>query len=132
MYPGPSGAPENHKRSYCADGVRQKPKPESADISLPDWPQPHGIFVNGTEFHALTFLSKVRELYDKVVDCAAGDSDYSMEDEAFSRMLSSRTIFSDNHVLFRLFDLDTIGSSASLIEELEGLCYLRMDCLSPA
>jgi hypothetical protein len=84
MYPGRSGASGNHKKGYCADGVRQKPKLESTDPTLPEWPQPPGIFTNGLIFHPLVFLATVRELYDKVIDRAIGDQDYSMEDEAFS------------------------------------------------
>jgi hypothetical protein len=84
MYPGRSGALENHKKGYCADGVRQKPKVESTDSAI------------------------VRELYDKVIDRAISDfdQDYSMEDdsEAFSRMLSSRVKIEKGQALFLLFD----------------------------
>jgi len=130
MYPGRSGAPENHKKGYCADGVRQKPKAESTDPTLPEWPQPYGIFTNGSHFHPLIFLATVRELYDKVIDCAISDQDYSMEDEAFSRMLSSRVRIENGQALFLLFDLENgVGTPPSLFVDVEGHRYLRVDCL---
>jgi hypothetical protein len=129
MYPGRSGAPENHKKGYCVDGVRQKPKTGSTD-SLPEWPQPHGVFTNGTHFHPLVFLATVRELYDKVIDCAISDQDYSMEDEAFSRMLSLRVKIENGQALFLLFDLENaVGTPPSLFVDIEDRKYLRVDCL---
>ena len=117
--------------SVCADGVRQKPKPESADVSLPAWPQPHGIFTNGSHFDPLRFLSTVRELYDKVVAGSVSDPDYSMEDEAFSQMLSSRIAMHNGCALFRLFDLENaLETPAQLFVEVEGVKYLRVDCLA--
>ena len=131
MYPGRPGAPENHKKGVCADGVRQKPKPESTDVSLPEWPQPHGIFTNGSHFDPLRFLLMVRELYDKVVAGSVSDLDYSMEDEAFSQMLSSRIVMRNSCVLFRLFDLENAPETPALLfVEVEGVKYLRVDCLA--
>ena len=130
MYPGRGGAPENHKKGYCADGVRQKPKAGSTDPALPEWPQPHGIFTNGSHFHPLIFLATVRELYDKVIDRAISDQDYSMEDEAFSRMLSSRVRIENGQALFLLFDLENaVGTPPSLFVNVEDRQYLRVDCL---
>jgi hypothetical protein len=130
MYPGRSGALENHKKGYCADGVRQKPKAEPTDLTLPEWPQPHGIFTNGSHFHPLIFLATVRELYDKVIDRAISVQDYSMEDEAFSRMLSSRVKIENGQALFLLFDLENaVGTPPSLFVEIEDRKYLRVDCL---
>ena len=90
MYLGPTGSLDNHKKGYCSDGVRQKAKAESNDGALPEWPQPSGIFMNGTHFHPITFLSKTHQLYDKVVEGTISEIEYSMEDEAFSCLLSSR------------------------------------------
>lgn len=125
-----SRALENHKKGYCVDGVRQKPKTESTDSTLPEWPQPHGIFTNGSHFHPLVFLATVRELYDKVIDRAISDQDYSMEDEAFSRMLSARVKIENGQALFLLFDLENaVGTPPSLFVEIENRQYLRIDCL---
>ncbi|KAJ7692883.1 hypothetical protein B0H17DRAFT_878445, partial [Mycena rosella] len=46
-YPGPSGAPENHKLKYCSDGF----KPTLDDDIPAVWPLPLGIFTTGTDFH---------------------------------------------------------------------------------
>jgi hypothetical protein len=59
MYPG--GA-DDHKRGYCADGARQIVKKGDHD-TLPDWPQPQGIFEKGTHFHPIEFLKTLREVY---------------------------------------------------------------------
>src|SRR6266699_7254783 len=63
MYPG--GA-DNHKRGYCADGAHQIVKKCDHD-TLPDWPQPQGIFEKGTHFHPIEFLTTLQEVYEKVV-----------------------------------------------------------------
>ncbi|KAF9523224.1 hypothetical protein CPB83DRAFT_871718 [Crepidotus variabilis] len=65
MYPGPTGSLENHKKGYCADGVRQIQKDTEP---LPPWPQPQGIFKVGREFHVLAFLTEVRSLYEKLTN----------------------------------------------------------------
>ncbi|KAF9061644.1 hypothetical protein BDP27DRAFT_1234910, partial [Rhodocollybia butyracea] len=57
LYPGPTNSSKNHKRSICSDCAPQKSKVPIL------YPQPDGIFTKGKEFHALTFLSKVCELY---------------------------------------------------------------------
>ena len=69
MYPGGT---DNHKKGYCADGARQIVKKGDND-SLPDWPQPQGIFEKGTHFHPIEFLKTLREVYEKlVVDRTSG------------------------------------------------------------
>ena len=77
------------------------------------------------------FLATVWELYDKVIDRAISDQDYSMEDEAFSRMLSSRVKIENGQALFLLFDLENavVGTPPSLFVEIEDRQYLRVDCL---
>jgi len=132
MYPGPTGSSENHKKGYCSDGVCQKSKPDSTDGPLPDWPQPLGVFTKGTNFHPLTFLSMIRELYDKVVEGALTEVEYSMEDEAFSRLLASRIRVQDGQSLFRMFNLEISAEQAispSLLVEHDGATYLRVACL---
>jgi hypothetical protein len=132
MYPGPTGSSENHKRGYCSDGVRQREKPGSNDGPLPEWPQPLGIFTNGTHFHPLTFLSMIRQLYDKIVEGALSEIEYSMEDEAFSRLLASRIHVKCAQSLFRLYDLEIPSNqfnSSSLLVEIDDIKYLRVGCL---
>jgi len=132
MYPGPTGSSKNHKKGYCSDGVRQKAKADSKDGPLPDWPQPLGIFTNGTHFHPLTFLSMIRQLYDKIVNGDISEVEYSMEDEAVSRLLALRICFEGTRPLFRLYDLEIHAedfNSASLLIEIDGTKYLQVSCL---
>ncbi|KAF8969037.1 hypothetical protein BDZ97DRAFT_1654345, partial [Flammula alnicola] len=130
MYTGDKNL--NHKKNVCADGVAQKPKPRSSD-SLPEWPQPQGIFSAGRFFDPSKFLFTVRDLYEKVMDhtqSPGATADYMLQDEAFSCMLQSRTTFVDGHAFFLLYDLESVRSSCeSLISELDGRRYIRIDCL---
>ncbi|KAF9526709.1 hypothetical protein CPB83DRAFT_736118, partial [Crepidotus variabilis] len=87
MYPGPMRSPENHKRIYCSDGVHARPKPESIDLALPKYPQPFSIFTNGLEFHRLTFLAAVRNIYEKIVAGPLEECDYTLEELAFCQMI---------------------------------------------
>ncbi|KAF8186240.1 hypothetical protein BJ912DRAFT_927161 [Pholiota molesta] len=137
MYPGSRTLTHlNHKKGVCSDGVASKLKPGSSD-PLPDWPQPEGIFTEGQYFNPSTFLFTVRNLYERVVERTVHGTipdavDYSLEDEAFSRMLESRTKVIDDHSFFLLFaNLKFKGtpSCESLISEIDGRRYLRMDCL---
>jgi hypothetical protein len=128
MYPGGT---DNHKKGYCADGARQIVKKGDND-SLPDWPQPQGIFEKGTHFHPIEFLKTLREVYEKLVVDRTSGVDVPIEYEAFMKMLSNRTtIDQDGTVLFRLFDL-TISPSTpdKLIVLHDGCKHLRLDCLS--
>ncbi|KAG1825378.1 hypothetical protein EV424DRAFT_1320115, partial [Suillus variegatus] len=95
MYPGPENSPLNHKKGYCADGVKQSSK--AASEELPPWPQPRGIFSEGRMFHPHMFLSTVQHVFMQ----GPGETDL-LETEAFSKLLISRTEVheSDNMVLF--------------------------------
>jgi hypothetical protein len=131
MYPGGAAGTENHKKGYCADGARQIVKKGDND-TLPDWPQPQGIFEKGTHFYPIEFLKTLREVYEKLIVEHASGVDVPIEYEAFMRMLSKRaTTDQDGTVLFRLFDL-TIPSSTpdKLIVLCDGCKHLRLDCLS--
>ncbi|KAI0365885.1 hypothetical protein BV20DRAFT_953368, partial [Pilatotrama ljubarskyi] len=101
MWPGPKGSPENHKRSYCSDGVRMNPQatqktPDGKTVTitedLPPWPQPSGIFENGTKFHPTSFLRTVAQLYSQMVMHLSTGGEYAMEYLAFAQMLHKRTI----------------------------------------
>jgi hypothetical protein len=126
MYPGPTGYHQNHRRSYCSDGVQSK----STTEQLPDWPQPPGIFVNGTHFDPVAFLSTLRAVYEKVAMEGVG-MDSLIEYSAFIKLLIARTVtFDDGAIAFRLFDLQMLRSTPSswLIEH-DGVRCLRLDCL---
>lgn len=101
MYPGPENSPLNHKRGYCADGVKQVSK--NSGEELPPWPQPQGVFSEGRTFHPHTFLLAVQRVYEYVFLQGPGEIDL-LETEAFAKLLVSRTeVHDDGAVLFRLF-----------------------------
>jgi len=76
---------------------------DNAD-SLPDWPQPTGIFKDGKYFNALVFLQTVHDIYDTVTLSGHGPDELrAMEQAAFARMLEERLVVIPNSVLFRLF-----------------------------
>jgi hypothetical protein len=140
MYPGPSGSAENHKKGYCSDGVKQgmeqssqnedPPKDNQPTLcTSPQWPQPQGIFTHGTHFNVFAFLTKIREMYEKVV--IEGDSgELLMEHEAFAKLLLHRTVVHEGAFLFKLFSLeDTDPISDGLVVAREDGRYLRVDCL---
>ena len=122
-------------RHQTSDGaVKAEPRPTSANQSVsvtpPEWPQPQGIFFNGTQFHPLAFLDKIREMYEKVViEKASGD--LLMEHEAFAWLLMRRTVvLEDRSVVFKMFDLVCPASTAdALVVVREGDNYLHLDCL---
>lgn len=124
MYPGPANSPENHKRGYCSDGVKQKAK------ALP-WPQPDGIFATGTSFFPLVFLKFVGELYEKVLGDRNQTQEFSMEEEAFSSLLQQRMQNrSDGSIFFELLELEVPADTpSSLIVEEAGIKFLRVDIL---
>jgi hypothetical protein len=127
MYPGLSGSAENHKRGYCSDGVKQLMKADT----VPDWPQPPGIFELGTKFNPIKFLATIRDVYEWVMNQNGHDNDLTMEYEAFGKLLHSRTIVSpDGQSLFKLFALEIpLSTPSELIVDYNDAQYLRIDCL---
>ncbi|THH19481.1 hypothetical protein EW146_g1687 [Bondarzewia mesenterica] len=128
-YSGGVGSDANHKKQHCSDGVKPK---DTAD-ELPDWPQPLGIFTKGSHFHPIAFLMTIREMYERVVIVGEGGApEVTMEDEAFAKMLTRRTVITaDGRVLFRLYDSLTLSPPMpDLVVEHEGKQCLRVDCLS--
>ncbi|KAJ7571958.1 hypothetical protein C8J56DRAFT_728025, partial [Mycena floridula] len=92
MYPGGVNSPENHKKGYCTDGVRQK-IPKSGSHTLPPWPQPSGIFTKGSVFEPHQFFASLIELSSRVAETVSGNSvEYTMEHGAFAAMLKERII----------------------------------------
>jgi len=126
MYPGGS---ENHKRGYCADGTRQVKR--KGEDNIPDWPQPQGIYVKGTDFHPIEFLKTLWDMYEKVVVREERSTDLPMEYEAFWKVLQRRTtIDEDGSVLFRLYDLIMPPSTPDRLVVLHnGHQHLRLNCL---
>ncbi|KAH9953441.1 hypothetical protein BC827DRAFT_1146127, partial [Russula dissimulans] len=55
----------NHKKGYCVYGACQV-KGTGGD-NIPDWPQPQGIYVKGTDFHPVKFLKTLWDMYERVV-----------------------------------------------------------------
>jgi hypothetical protein len=126
MYPGPTGSSENHKKGYCSDGVKQVMKSDT----VPDWPQPQGIFELGTTFNPLKFLTTIRELYEVLVIQGSNGNDLAMEYEAFTKLLTSRTVTTDSGILFKLFELEMpFSTPPELIVYHDGSRHLRIDCL---
>ncbi|KAJ7659704.1 hypothetical protein DFH06DRAFT_989526 [Mycena polygramma] len=110
-YPGPSGAPENHKLSYCSDGFN----PAVKDDILPVWPLPSGMFTFGRDFHPLMFLAHVRELYEALVTHEVKREDLTMEQETFYQLLASRTVVDmDGAVMFKLFKDFTVPTESAV------------------
>jgi hypothetical protein len=104
--------------------------PQTLSYTLPKWPQPQGIFTNGTTFHPIKFLANIRELYERVV-VEKGSGDMLMEHEAFADLLAKRlVVLEDGSVLFKLFDVDLAPATPdSLVVVHDGDNYLRVDCL---
>lgn len=141
MYPGPAGSPENHKRGSCSDGAKsllaasdQNRDPEQPDkvatTSPLEYPLPKGIFTAGTNFHPLVFIATLRDIYEKVVVSQVGD-DTLLEYQAFASLLIRRTLLlEDRTVLFKMIDCEVPTSTPEgLITIVDGLKYLRLDCL---
>jgi hypothetical protein len=96
----------------------------------PPWPQPPGVFAGGVDFHPITFLAAVREVYEILVTRADTVETMSLEHEAFVKMLNSRTsVRKDGVPLFRLYDLNVPPSTSDLVVEEGGIRFLRLDCL---
>jgi hypothetical protein len=125
MYPGPNRSPENHKKGVCSDGV-------SPGLKAAEWPQPPGVFTFGTHFHPIKFLTTLRETYDALVNHQWSSNAVPMEQEAFVKLLQSRTIVrNDGTVLFQLFDLIMDPSTPDeLIVVHDNKKHLRLCCLN--
>lgn len=91
----------NHKRTFCSDGVRMKAQfnmksPDGKTVTitddLPPWPQPSGIFEDGSTFYPTVFLRAVSQLYEQMVAYQSTGGQYAMEYLAFAEMLYKRTI----------------------------------------
>jgi hypothetical protein len=126
MYPGIPGSPDNHKKGYCADGVKQNSKTQPPA----PWPQPQGIFTKGSYFNPIEFLNTLREVYESVVN-GGENVDLSLEHEAFAKMVMARnTVLQNGTVLFKLFDLEMpFTTPDQLLVDHGGSKYLRLDCL---
>lgn len=130
MHPGGEGSPDNHKKAYCFDGVKQISK--TPGETLPEWPQPKGIFSKGEDFNARTFLQTIHQLnHDIFMNQGSSDED-KMSYEAFVKELLTRTEkHDDGMVTFRLYKgLTVVGSLPdTYFVEVKGARCLRIDCL---
>ena len=89
---------------------------------------------NRTHFHPITFLLKIHQLYDKVVEGTISETEYSMEDEAFSRLLSSCIHIWEGKSFFCTYDLEVAldeSVPSDLLVEIDGVKSLQVDCLGP-
>ncbi|KAL6299496.1 hypothetical protein BKA93DRAFT_829872 [Sparassis latifolia] len=144
MWPGPEGSEINHKRSYCSDGVKQKPQKiqtvSGAQVKTvleepPQWPQPPGIFTGGTHFSPDIFLATLRSMYEQVVVKGEPGDERSMEYMAFAALLEKRLKVVDNPdgrrmVLFELYRSLTLKPDRpGLIVEHDGIKHLWVDFL---
>ncbi|OBZ70680.1 hypothetical protein A0H81_09184 [Grifola frondosa] len=144
MYPGPEHSAANHKKLYCADGVRQKPKVIERTLNgvvqkvieeLPEYPQPAGLFTHSTHFHPKIFLAYMVDLYTHLIAHSGPGSEKAMEDAAFAALLTKRLrVFPQECLaLFELFPSMQLGPvSADLVVERGGMKYLHVDYLSNA
>ncbi|KAF9019632.1 hypothetical protein BDZ89DRAFT_1164575 [Hymenopellis radicata] len=130
LNPGGKRSPLNHKRDYCSDGVCRKSK---VDDMLPPWPQPAGVYINGSTFDAMAFLAAIRTLYTKTLNDNLRREDYELEDDALGSSLASRltTDVQPNQSLFQMYrDFSLADNTAEdLVVIVEGTRYLRVDCL---
>ncbi|KAF9004963.1 hypothetical protein BDZ89DRAFT_1169035 [Hymenopellis radicata] len=130
LNPGGKQSPLNHKRDYCSDGVCRKSK---VDDMLPPWPQPAGVYINGSTFDAMAFLAAIRTLYTKTLNDNLRREDYELEDDALGSSLASRltTDVQPNQSLFQMYrDFSLADNTAEdLVVIVEGTRYLRVDCL---
>ena len=134
MYPGPEKSTLNHKRGICADGIKSKSTSDSPD--LPDWPQPQGIFSDGTTFHASAFLRMVQQVYETTVTGTSPNVPV-IEVQAFLQMLVTRAVvLSDPSgyrtlILFQLYSGFKVDGSVSgdRIIQRDGADHLRINYL---
>ncbi|KAI0658954.1 hypothetical protein C8Q70DRAFT_1054261 [Cubamyces menziesii] len=146
MYPGPEGSQLNHKKSCCRDGVWQTGQKitriiagQSVEVieEPPPFPQPTGIFTNGTHFHPNQFLRAVRELYDRVVVGKETNTTHAMQEFALASLLQERIVVipatssQPSRVLFTLYQSLKLGDcSSELIVSHDGTQYLEIKELS--
>lgn len=128
MYPGPLGSPENHKCGYCSDGIKSSSKIDT----LPDWPQPQGIFISVTDFDPIEFLVAIKAMYERTVLEKEDTDNMSVEYKAFTKLLEQRlVVLGDGTILFKLYEWlsFTLGTPDGLVVDHNGSKYLRVDCL---
>ena len=147
MYAGKSRDGVNHRRSVCADGCFQaarKYEKTLGDLNLkttgwdepPPFPQPEGIFTDGTHFHPIAFSSAVESLWQRVSTGTAAKGTYAMQDIAFASLLHTRCKVIDSPdaapvTLFLLYESLKLGHCPpDLLVLHDGHKYLRVDVLS--
>lgn len=133
MYPYGEGGRGNHSRDYCSDGVPVHFKlTENKQLPVPPWPQPEGIYIRGKSFSAVTFLTVLRHMYEKVV-IEEDSGSLTMEYEAFALALSGRITHREGVPFFELYPELEIAPSTPLglvtLDPQAGKRYLRMECL---
>ena len=99
MYPALEGSPLNHRRGYCAEGVKQSSKVKE----LLPWPQPHRICSDGHTFHPTALLDTPKDLLERSI-MQLPHTLTTMGDKAFAALIKSCLIrTNDGHFLFCFF-----------------------------
>ena len=137
MYPGGG---DNHRRGVCADSAQQQSDTKLEQNRDPpkngvpgsfkelEWPQPLGIFTDGSIFHHETFLHKAAEVYGRIVRAGEG-TELEADLQAFVNLLARRTVVADDGaILFKLLDYSSTILD-SLMVKIGEARHLRMDCL---
>ncbi|KAH0834705.1 hypothetical protein J3R83DRAFT_10242, partial [Lanmaoa asiatica] len=118
------GSALNHRRGFCADGIKQTSKVEE----LPPWPQPHGLFTEGRTFHPIALLDTLKRIVEHaVMDLPRALT--AMEDKAFATLIKSRTFRTDDdQVLFHLFKefATDMSTPDSYFHVENGIKYLQL------
>jgi hypothetical protein len=99
--------------------------------TVPDWPQPQGIFELGMKFNPSNFVETLRNMYDQIVTRGCTGGEFAMEYYTFGRLLQSCLIVAaDGCHLFKLYDLELPASTPQeLIVVQDGSRYMRLDYL---
>lgn len=137
MYPGETGCSENHGRGYCSDGVKvslqRSPQsndsataPGSSGLStIPEWPQPQGIFTAGKTFSCHKFKEHLQEIYQQIVINSEDTLNVApnLEHEVFIKLIQCCIIIVGNASLFKLLEGYTLIDKTLIVEE-GGLKYI--------
>ena len=130
----------NHRRGVCSDGTPQKWLPtqgvDPLTDDVPRYPQPPGIFTDGTHFHPVAFLEHLRRITEKVAECGIAGSLLDFEDHSFLIQFKNRSREAvDGTVYYRLFtDLVVANEQdvAAYIIEQDGRRWLRVTASASA
>ncbi|TFY77527.1 hypothetical protein EWM64_g6485 [Hericium alpestre] len=101
-YPCGTGSPENHKLRCCSDGVKISDDKDTP----PPWPQPSGIYRDGTHFHPTAFLDTVHDVYERIIVEGQNPLDLPIDLITFTLTLDMRLVkqHMEDKILFKLWE----------------------------